>query len=105
MNKLRVLRSNPRTKRGVPDPTVTGDRGFRTVKSKETKPSVSLKKKQLQFDFTGVRSCPFEGLVQSLFVTCFLRGMRSDNCLLMDFWVLKRLVSSLLGVTNSLQTS
>ena len=73
MNKLRVLRSNPRTKRGVPDPTVTGDRGFRTVKSKETKPSVSLKKKQLQFDFTGVRSCPFEGLVQSLFVTCFVQ--------------------------------
>ena len=43
------------------------------MKSKETKPSVSLKKKQLQFDFTGVRSCPFEGLVQSLFVTCFVQ--------------------------------
>ena len=69
-NKL--LRSNPRTKRGK-NPVVTGDRGFRTVKSKETKPSVSLKKKQLQFDFTGVRSCPFEGLVQSRFVTCFVQ--------------------------------
>ena len=74
------------------------------MKSKETKPSVSLKKKQLQFDFTGVRSCPFEGLVQSLFVMCFVQ---SGSWLLMDFWVLKRLpvVSSLLGVTNSLQTS
>ena len=61
------------------------------MKSKDAKPSVSGSEEEtvtdLQFDFTGVRSCHFEGLVQSLFVTCFVGGMRSDNCLLMDFWV------------------